>query len=171
MISVKALGRTILTAGLLAGAAIILLPRTAHTAGNVQRATDKISPALIEELGPGVEARVMVKFRERANLGHAFRLRSRQARTRFVYERLSRQADVSQAGVVRMLEARGLEFKRYRIVNAVFVTADLATVKAIARRPEVLAIYRNPQMRLSHLPRKPMPRPRHRSASSGAWRP
>ncbi|MBN1918350.1 MAG: S8 family serine peptidase [Verrucomicrobia bacterium] len=113
----------------------------------------KIAPQVLEELRGNRSARVMIRFSDRADLGRAKTIGSRNARLRFVYDELARQADVSQAAVVRILEARGLTYHRMKIVNAIFVTADLSAVIAVARRPEVRAVYRNAP--IPFLPKRP----------------
>jgi subtilisin family serine protease len=78
-----------------------------------------------------------VVLKAHADLSPAYAMKDWNARGRFVYERLKSVADSSQAGLQAFLRTRGVSFKPFWIVNALYVTADAATFTAAAERSDV----------------------------------
>ena len=86
------------------------------------------------------ETTAWVVLKARADLSAAFAMRDWNQRGSFVVERLTTVAETSQAGLRRMLSARGVQFQSFWILNAIKVRADAATFEAIAARPEVARV-------------------------------
>ena len=85
--------------------------------------------------GPPVSAWLILK--QKADLSRASTLQDWNARGRFVVEQLQATARTSQAGLLGELNLQGVSHRPLWIVNAIRVDADAATLKALARRPEV----------------------------------
>ncbi|NIM00152.1 MAG: S8 family serine peptidase [Acidobacteria bacterium] len=105
---------------------------------------DKIHPLLHE---PSDDERVefLIIMKDRADLAGAREIALKEDKTAFVVDRLREFASVSQAGVVRSLEARGAEVQPFWIVNALLVRADRGTLVEMARRNDVERIDPNPK--------------------------
>jgi subtilisin family serine protease len=85
--------------------------------------------------GPSMSAWLILK--QKADLSRAFTIQDWNARGRYVVEQLQATARTSQAGLRGALNVQGLRHRPIWIVNAIRVDADAATLKALARRPEV----------------------------------
>jgi subtilisin family serine protease len=100
-------------------------------------AVDKAGAVLRQQLDTGT-ATFWVLFRDRADLSAAPAISDWVARGRFVVDRLRATASSSQAGVLALLRARGVEHQSFHIVNTVrVVEGDAGLAAALAARPEV----------------------------------
>lgn len=81
-----------------------------------------------------------VILREKAELGSAKNIKSWKDRGQFVVERLQDTANRSQGSIRSLLKGKGKKYETFWIANAIKVTADQATIKELATRPEVLEI-------------------------------
>ena len=122
------------------GAAVILAVtgQLAPAAAAGPRA--EVSAELLAELAAEGTGRFTVYLRERADLSAAARLTTSDARATEVYQRLTRTASQSQAGLRAELTRRGVRFRAFWIANVLTVEGDRTLVDAIARRPEVSRI-------------------------------
>jgi subtilisin family serine protease len=77
---------------------------------------------------------------------------TKAAKGRFVYETLYQRAQQTQAGVLALLSARGVEHRAYYIVNAIWVRGDQALARELAARADVARVIGNPEVRMD-LPR------------------
>ncbi len=103
-------------------------------------ASSKIELKVLEQLARKDEATFWVVLGEEADLGTAPTIRDWNERGRFVVSRLQAVAGQSQAGARAYLDARGVPYRSFWILNALEVTANRATVDALAARPEVAQI-------------------------------
>ncbi len=82
-----------------------------------------------------------IVFRDRTPLSAAHRITDWEARGRFVVESLETTATRSQNGVRGYLDARGIEFTPFWVVNQIYIpSGTLELARDLARRPEVAAI-------------------------------
>ena len=86
------------------------------------------------------DATVLVRLRQKADLGPAAAIAGWAARGNFVVKQLQSVADTSQAGIRALLQTQGVRFQYFWIVNTILVTADDAMIKQLATRPEVAEI-------------------------------
>lgn len=136
----------------------------------------KVTPRLRAALNASGQADVLVFLRGRPDLKPARALPTKEARGAWVYETLYRFATQSQAGLRRFLDARGVAYQPFWIVNMLRLRADAALVEALARRPEVARIDLNvrwhtlPPFETSPAPRWPvLPGSRLLEPTVGAW--
>ncbi len=109
--------------------------------------SDQVSPWVWQELAPGETADFLVILDEQADLRPAASLPTRQARGRWVYETLWQTAQRSQAGLRAWLDARGVAYHSFYIVNALHVlSGDRALVQALAARADVARVEANPRI-------------------------
>lgn len=120
--------------GLVAGAVV-----PASASGSSESGS-KISPQVQEQLQADGSADVWLHFSDRADLSAASSM-SWSDRGRFVHEALTASADASQAEVKAQLDAAGVEYESFFIVNAIKVNAaDAALVKSLAANAGIDAI-------------------------------
>jgi len=99
-----------------------------------------------EATADGGEADVLVLLDEQADLRGAKGLRDREARGAFVYDTLRKAALRSQAALRADLDAAGVAYRPFYVINAIAVRADRDLVNRLALRPEVERIAANPEV-------------------------
>jgi serine protease AprX len=101
----------------------------------------------------GDEAEFLVVLAEQADLSKAATLPNREVRLRYVYDTLRETALRTQAPLRAELDAAGVAYRSFHIVNMLAVKGDHALVARLAARPEVARIAANPRVR------QPLPSP------------
>jgi subtilisin family serine protease len=130
---------------------------------------DKISAWAWDETAGDARTELLVVLAEQADLRLARDMDSKQARGRWVYQVLWEQAQRSQAPLRRWLDARGVAYHSYYIVNLIHVLeADRALLEALAARQEVARITANPRVWNPELPPSPVGQ-EERSSTSIEW--
>lgn len=121
--------------GLVAGAVI------PAAASNSSESESKISPQVQEQLRADGNADVWLDFGAKADLSAANSM-SWVDRGQFVYDALNSTANASQEAVKAQLDAAGVDYTSFYIVNAIKVSAaDAALVKSLAAQDSVAAVY------------------------------
>ncbi|MPZ54091.1 MAG: S8 family serine peptidase, partial [Acidimicrobiia bacterium] len=100
-------------------------------------AAEKIDEDLEKIFETEDEAQFLVLFEEKADTSAATGISDWEERGRYVYETLTRHAEETQADVIADLDARGVEYQSFWIVNTVLVTGTSDTAMAMAAHPEV----------------------------------
>jgi len=141
--------------GLLVGLAALfgLLPMLVLAAPQPDRnAQDKIDPRLTDQVSISGQANFWIGMAEQADLSAAYDM-DWHSRGWYVYRTLAEAAQRSQAGVVRYLESRGLEYESFWINNAIYVRGgDLTAIQGLAARPDVARLKADDVL---HLPEPP----------------
>ncbi len=152
--------RTFLKVGLAVAAGMILIATGASAQGQseAQKIDAKIHPWVIENTRAGVEAELFVVLEQQADLSGAAKMRGKLAKGEHVYRTLFDTAQASQKAVRAELDARGIEYQSFYIVNAILVRGDRNLARTLAARPDVKRIDGNPVMRQT-LPRPHKPEP------------
>jgi serine protease AprX len=136
----------------------LLIGAGAH-AQTRQPGIEKIHSWVIENTRAGAEAEFFVVLDRQADLADARQLKSKAGKGQFVYETLFRTAQESQKAIRAELDARGVEYQSFYLVNAILVKGDRELAKILAARPDVKRIDGNPEMRRSlpqpHEPQAP----------------
>ncbi|HEU5100039.1 MAG TPA: S8 family serine peptidase [Roseiflexaceae bacterium] len=91
--------------------------------------------------------RLFVILREQADVGVASQIASRDERLSFVYDRLTQQAEGSQANLRATLDRLGVEYRPYYLVNAIEVDGGPLLRAYLATLPEVDRILDSPRLR------------------------
>jgi subtilisin family serine protease len=102
---------------------------------------DKVEAQLLDKIAVSGQATFWVVMHEEANLLPAYGLLNRDARGTFVYQRLTGVADRSQAELRAFLDARGVSYQSYWIINMLRVTAGESLLLEIAARDDVKRVY------------------------------
>jgi subtilisin family serine protease len=124
-------------------AALLLLSATVPVALGAD--LSRLDPRLLEELAasPG-ETSFLVFLNVQADLSAAGTLPDRAARGQWVYQTLRAVAEGSQARLRADLDAWGVPYHPFFIVNALRVTGDEALARKLAARPEVARVVADP---------------------------
>ena len=137
-------GLVLIVIATLAFGAPIAAARQASHAG-----TARISPQVTAALASKTEATAWVVMKSKADLSRAYGMTDWNARGQYVYDTLTSTAARSQKGLLAYLHAKGVKAESYWIFNAVHVTANAATFKAIAARTDVEQILEPTSVELS----------------------
>ena len=139
-------------------AAGALLVGSGAQAQEQQTGAEKIHPWVIENTRAGAQAEFFVVMTRQANLAGAKQLTSKLSKGRFVYQTLFQTAKESQKAIRAELDARGVEYRSFYLVNAILVKGDRNLAKLLAARPDVKRIDGNPEMRQA-IPEPQAPEP------------
>ncbi len=131
-----------LTAGALILAALLHPATLAAAGGDGWR--EKIDPRVLETAGREGSAEFLVVLEAQADLAGAGALISKQARGRYVFERLRQAAAASQPPVLAELAERGAATRPLWIANMIWARGDAAAAEAMARRDDVRRVRANP---------------------------
>ena len=107
-----------------------------------------IHPLVLERTANGHTAEFLVVLADQADLAPARDLATKAERGRFVVDALRATASRSQADLKAMLDARGVPYRSFYIVNAILVTGDRSLVEEIAGLPGVARIEANPEIQV-----------------------
>ena len=87
---------------------------------------------------------VLISLTEQADLSAAAALGSKAEKGAFVYRTLTELAERTQAPLRRRLDALGVDYQPFWVVNMLWISADRAVLQEMALRPDVAHIYANP---------------------------
>jgi len=149
--------RGMLRVGLAMAAGAALLASGA-SAQEQEAAALKIHPWVIENTRAGAQAEYFVVLKQQADLSAAEQLKSKLSKGQFVYQTLFKTAQQSQKAIRAELDARGVEYRSFYLVNAILVKGDRDLAQRLAARADVKRIDGNPEMRQA-LPNPHEPEP------------
>ncbi len=129
---------------LLAWLVFLFLPFPQPTSNSWQA---KVEPGLLAQ--PASQPlEFLALLDQQADLSPALALPTRPEKTRFVVEQLRQTAARTQAPLLELLDASGIEYRSFWIANLVWVKADSAWLERLASRPDVARLYANPSVSL-----------------------
>jgi subtilisin family serine protease len=106
--------------------------------------TSKIHPWVLTNTAAGQQAEFFIVLQDRADLSPAFQMSRKIDRGTFVYRTLFDTAQRSQAPIKDWLQARGIKYQSFYIINALLITAGRDIVDQLAARDDVDRIEGNP---------------------------
>jgi serine protease AprX len=112
----------------------------------------RVDPRIFAGKAAGEAASFLVVLREQADLSGAEAFAGKAEKGRFVYEALRAQAEVSQAPLRARLEAAGVAFRSFYLVNMIEVQGDRALAEALAAREDVSSVAPNLEAHLEPRP-------------------
>ena len=86
-------------------------------------------------------------MREQADLSGAEAFRGKAEKGRFVFEALRAQAETAQASLRAALDAAGVRYRSFYLVNMLEVEGDIALAAELAAREDVAILAPNPEVR------------------------
>jgi subtilisin family serine protease len=147
--SLKSSPGRLLTSASLVVLSLVFILLTAPSSSATRLGLDKVDPALRQQLEVG-GATFWVMFEDRADLSAASAISDWVARGQYVLDRLEASTS-SQAGVLALLRAQGVEHMSFYIVNTVrVVNGDAALARALAVRPEVSKLVASRTFHIPH---------------------
>jgi serine protease AprX len=107
----------------------------------------KLSPALRADLAAGEETTFLVMLAEQADLSHVAALSTKEAKGRAVYDALRDTAWRTQASLRAQLDAQGVPYRGFYVVNMLAVQGDARLALTLAAHPQVARLEANPSVR------------------------
>ena len=144
----RALGKLCFVAGLV----VLLLLALLGMVRAAGRAEDRLPPPRVaagvwSATAGGAEAEYLLVLDEQAALDGVAVMEARDVRLRTIYDRLRATALHSQGPVRAELEAAGVPYRPFYIVNMLLVRGDRTLLTRLAGRPDVAYIVGNPRVR------------------------
>ncbi len=118
----------------------------------------KVDPWVLQTTQEGA-SEFLVYLTEQADLSGAASLPTKEAKSRYVFEQLTRTAARTQGPLLAELRRLGAEHRAYWVVNMVWVRGDRSVVQHLAQRSDVAHIFANPAVPLQQLPAAPPSQP------------
>ena len=101
---------------------------------------DKVDASVLSAAQAGTTD-FFVYLEPKADLSGAEAFRTREAKSRYVQQRLTAAAATSQAPMLSQLDQLGAEGRGFWITNAIVASGGLSVVQAMASRPDVAHVY------------------------------
>ena len=114
---------------------------------------DKVDPRLLQ--GAPATNEFLVILSEQADLSGANALKTKDAKGRYVFERLMEVAQRTQQPILKTLQEQGLEHRPFWIANMIWVRGDLPAIQSLAQREDTARIVANSANRVPDLPPSP----------------
>ena len=118
-------------------------------------AETKIDPRVFSGKAAGEPASFRVVLREQADLSGAEAFSSKEEKGRFVFEALRAQAETAQAPLRAALDAAGVRYRSFYLVNMLEVEGDVALAAELAAREDVAILAPNREVPISRPPDTP----------------
>jgi subtilisin family serine protease len=119
---------------------VVAVGIAATTASATADWQQKVDQGVLDAAALG-DTQFFVYLNRRADLSGADLRPGKEARSRYVFERLTSVARESQGPVIAALEQAGARHQSFWITNAIVATGDQAAVEAVASLPEVEHVY------------------------------
>jgi serine protease AprX len=94
----------------------------------------------------------LVILSEQADLSGATALKTKEAKSRYVFERLTKVAQRTQAPLLKTLQEQKLEFRSFWVANMICVRGDLSAIQSLAQRTDTARIVANAAVRTPIVP-------------------
>jgi subtilisin family serine protease len=117
----------------------------------------RLDPRIFAAKAAGEPASFLVVLREQADLSGAEAFSSKDEKGRFVFEALRAQADTAQAPLRAALDAAGVQYRSFYLVNMIEVVGDESLARELASRADVATIAANPEVKLDPQPVEQQP--------------
>ena len=124
---------------------LCLLPGFAVAESQPARAM--VHPLIWERLQDQEDTEILVVFQAQADLRGADVWDTKEAKGHHVYKVLRSVAEASQQDLRAALDADGIQYQSYYLVNAIKLRATKARVRSLAARSDVARIVPNPRVR------------------------
>ncbi len=118
----------------------------AATESLLRTAAPKIADQVWVTLQKDTTADTLVLLAPQGDLAGAAAFALKEDRGRYVYESRYQLAQQTQAALRAELDARGIPYRAFYVINALQVQADRKTLLSLALRPEVARIVANPHV-------------------------
>jgi serine protease AprX len=120
-------------------------------------AETKLDPRVFAGKAAGESASFLVVMREQADLSGAEAFGGKAEKGRFVFEALRAQAETTQTPLRAALDAAGVRYRSFYLVNMLEVEGDQSLARELASRIDVATIAPNPEVSLERQPIEQQP--------------
>ena len=104
----------------------------------------KVDDHLIEALQQNENVEILILLNKQADISAADHLSSKEEKGDFVFKTLQTNAHASQKQIQHFLQQKGIPFKAFYIINAIYTKGNQKFVQILAERAEVKEIQLNP---------------------------
>jgi subtilisin family serine protease len=118
-------------------------------AGVPENWQDKVDPRLLQ--GAPATNEFLVILSEQADLSGATALKTKAAKGRYVFERLTEVAQRTQQPLLKTLQEKKLEYQPFWVANMICVRGDLPAIQSLAQRADTARIVANSANRVPDL--------------------
>jgi subtilisin family serine protease len=133
-------------------ALLVLAGFILSSALSLAAAESKLDPRVFAGRETGETASFLVVMREQADLSGAETFSDRVEKGRFVFEALAAQAEATQGPLRAWLDAAGIPYRPFYLVNMIEVEAAKPLAEELAAREDVSSIAPNPQVPIEPQP-------------------
>jgi subtilisin family serine protease len=126
--------------------ACLLLAVLTARAGVPENWQDKVDSRLLQSAPATNEFLVILS--EQADLSAAAALKSKDAKSRYVFERLTEVAQRTQPPLLKTLQEQKLEYQPFWVANMICVRGDLPAIQSLAQRADTARIVANSAVRV-----------------------
>jgi serine protease AprX len=115
----------------------------------------KTDPWLLERLRDQPSAGFIAVLHEQADVSGAYAISGKEAKAAFVFEKLQQKSRQTQGRLLLELSARGVDYRSFFLVNAIYAKGDAELVHWIAQQPEIAYVYDNSPIELDRVETEP----------------
>jgi len=133
----------------IAKSACLVLVILTTRAGVPENWQDKVEPRLLQ--GAPATNEFLVILSEQADLSGATALKTKAAKGRYVFERLTEVAQRTQQPLLKTLQEKKLEYQPFWVANMICVRGDLPAIQSLAQRADTARIVANSANRVPDL--------------------
>ena len=125
---------------LIAIASLMLSQHTQNASAQITGWQQKVDPLVLTAAAAG-PTEFLVALTQQADLSAASALKSKLEKGQYVFDTLTALAAQTQPGITRQLDLLRASYRRFWIVNAIWVRGNLPIVQAMAERSDVSFVY------------------------------
>jgi serine protease AprX len=107
----------------------------------------KVDPEVLTAITGG-DTEFITLLSEQADLSGAMKMKTRQEKGDYVYQRLTEVARRTQGPITTTLSGMGVDYRPFWIANMIWVRGDINTLADLAKRSDIVHIFANPKVRL-----------------------
>ena len=109
---------------------------------------EKVSPLLLSKADADEALNFLVILKEQKDVSAARRLKTKIARSQYVFEKLQQDISKSQKNIIQLLKNKRAKHSAFYIINAIQVKGDAQLLQTIAKFPEVKQINDNAPIKM-----------------------
>ncbi len=117
-------------------------------AGQVENKID----VRLKRSAPGTEQKIVVILHDQTDLSGVKTIAGKNAKANFVFKKLLKTAEESQADLKALLSSKAIDFRSFYIVNMIALKADMALIHELATLPYVKEVLEDGSFKLEDRP-------------------
>jgi subtilisin family serine protease len=99
-----------------------------------------IAPSLLANGMEGQHQSFLILLKDQANVNGAYQIRGKEAKGRYVFQKLKETAQKSQSSVLDMLQREGVPYQSFFVANMIKSHGSLQLIRTLAAHPDVAYI-------------------------------